>query len=306
MAETELTEFRVGYRRVKERIEQYLPSTGLLFILPVFLTILVLLLYPMINTFWVSVQPAQGVGLTLNNYQTMLSSPWFGQVFVNSIVWVVAGVTLQISLGFGLALLLNTSFPRRELVRGLYLIPWITPTVVVGLIFKWMYSPQYGIINWALRWTGVLDESVAWLSDPDLALPALIVAGVWKRLPFVMIMLLAGLQDVDERLQNAAMIDGMPYHARLRHVTLPQLIPVLKIVVLLSIIWCFNQFAIIFVATGGGPVGATETFPVKVYKLGFQQLEFGLSTALSVVMLGIMLLVMAAYIRVLRQQGVEL
>ncbi|ERH00261.1 MAG: hypothetical protein J07HQX50_01421 [Haloquadratum sp. J07HQX50] len=82
--------------------------------------------------------------------------------------------------------------------------------------------------------------------------------------------------------------------------------PVLKIVVLLSIIWCFNQFAIIFIATGGGPVGATEIFPVKVYKLGFQQLEFGLSTALSVVMLGIMILVMIAYIRVLRRQGVKL
>lgn len=306
MAKTEVEGVRAGYRRVKKQVETYVPNAGLLFILPVFLLILTLLLYPMFNTFWLSVQPDQGIGFTLNHYQTMFSSPWFGQVFVNSVVWVVAGVVLQISFGFGLALLLNTPFPNRELVRGLYLIPWITPTVVVGLVFKWMYSPQYGIINWALRWTGVLDESIAWLSDPDLALPALIIAGLWKRLPFVMIMLLAGLQDVDKRLQNAAVIDGMPYRARLRHVTLPQLMPVLKIVVLLSIIWCFNQFAIIFIATGGGPIGATETFPVKVYKLGFQQLNFALSTALSVVMLAIMLLVMVAYIRVLRQQGVEL
>jgi multiple sugar transport system permease protein len=211
-----------------------------------------------------------------------------------------------VGVGFALALLLNTPFPRQKLVRGLYLVPWITPTVVVGLVFKWMYNPQFGIINWALRWVGLLDESIAWLSSPDLALYALIVAGLWKRFPFVMIMLLAGLQDVDQRLQDAAAIDGIPYHARLRHVTLPQLMPVLKIVVLLSIIWCFNQFAIIFIATGGGPVGATETFPVKVYTLGFQQLEFGLSTALSVVMLGIMIVVMFGYIRVLRRQGVKL
>jgi len=291
---------------IRTRVRKYGPSAGALFVLPVFFLILSLLLYPMLNTFWLSVQPPQGTGFTLEHYRTMVSSSWFGQVFWNSAVWIVLGVVLQVSVGFALALLLNTPFPRRKLVRGLYLIPWITPTVVVGLVFKWMYSPQYGIINWTLRWGGILDESVAWLSNPDLALYALIIAGLWKRFPFVMIMLLAGLQDVDQRLQDAAAIDGLPYHAQLRHVTLPQLVPILKIVVLLSVIWCFNQFAIIFIATGGGPVGATETFPVKVYTLGFEQLDFGLSTALSVVMLGAMTVVMIAYIRVLRRQGVQL
>lgn len=295
-----------NYNLMKTRLREYSPSAGAFFVLPVFLLILTLLLYPMLNTFWLSVQPPAGVGVTLENYRTMFASDWFGQVFRNSVIWVVLGVVFQVGVGFALALLLNTPFPRQKLVRGLYLVPWITPTVVVGLVFKWMYNPQFGIINWALRWVGLLDESIAWLSSPDLALYALIVAGLWKRFPFVMIMLLAGLQDVDQRLQDAAAIDGIPYHARLRHVTLPQLMPVLKIVVLLSIIWCFNQFAIIFIATGGGPVGATETFPVKVYTLGFQQLEFGLSTALSVVMLGIMIVVMFGYIRVLRRQGVKL
>lgn len=297
---------RANYDGLRRWIARHRPNPGILFILPVFLLILTLLLYPMVNTFWLSVQPAEGTGVTLANYETMFTADWFGQVVWNSAVWVVLGVILQVSVGFALALLLNTPFPRRKLVRGLYLIPWITPTVVVGLVFKWMYNPQFGIINWVLRWTGILDSSIAWLSNPDLALFALILAGVWKRFPFVMIMLLAGLQDVDDRLQNAAIIDGVPYHARLRHVTLPQLMPVLKIVVLLSIIWCFNQFAIIFIATGGGPVGATETFPVKVYTLAFEQLDFTLSTSLSVVMLGTMLLVMFGYIRVLRRQGVRL
>ena len=306
MSGFERQRLKQNYDVLREWVREYQVSVGALFVLPVFTIILLLLLYPMLNTFWLSVQPTTGIGFTLENYQTMLSADWFGQVFWNSALWVVVGVSLQVGVGFGLALLLNTPFPRQKLVRGLYLVPWITPTVVVGLIFKWMYDPQFGIINWALRWSGLLDSSIAWLSNPDLALYALIIAGLWKRFPFVMIMLLAGLQDVDERLQNAAAIDGVPYFARLRHVTLPQLMPVLKIVVLLSIIWCFNQFAIIFIATGGGPIGATETFPVKVYKLGFQQLEFGLSTALSVAMLGIMILVMIAYIRVLRRRGVKL
>ena len=306
MSDYDSSRIRSSYVIIKERIWDYKISPGAIFVLPVFFLIISLLLYPMLNTFWLSIQPEQGVGFTLQHYEQMLSSTWFGRVMWNSAVWVVLGVVGQISVGFGLALLLNTSFPRRKLVRGLYLLPWITPTVVVGLVFKWMYSPQFGIINWVFRWTGLMDNSIAWLSNPSLALPALVVAGLWKRFPFVMIMLLAGLQDVDDRLEQAAILDGAPYHARLRHVTLPQLMPVLKIVVLLSIIWCFNQFAIIFTATGGGPVGATETLPVKVYLLGFSNLQFNLSATLSVVMFALMFIVMLGYIRILRRRGIEL
>lgn len=306
MSSYEPSRIRSSYTNIKKRFQNYEISPGAIFILPVLLLIVGLLLYPMLNTFWLSIQPEEGIGFTLQYYEQMLSSSWFGRVMWNSVVWIVLGVVGQISVGFGLALLLNTSFPRRKLVRGLYLLPWITPTVVVGLIFKWMYSPQFGIINWIFRWTGVMDNSIAWLSDPNLALPALVVAGLWKRFPFVMIMLLAGLQDVDDRLEQAAILDGAPYHARLRHVTLPQLMPVLKIVILLSIIWCFNQFAIIFAATGGGPVGATEILPVKVYQLGFSSLQFNLSATLSVVMFALMLIVMTVYIYILRERGVEL
>jgi multiple sugar transport system permease protein len=306
MSSYELSRIKSSYVTIKQRFQNYEISPGAIFVFPVLFLIIALLIYPMLNTFWLSIQPDQGIGFTLQYYGKMLSSAWFGRVMWNSAIWVVLGVVGQISVGFGLALLLNTSFPRQKLVRGLYLLPWITPTVVVGLVFKWMYSPQFGIINWIFRWTGLMDNSIAWLSDPSLALPALVVAGLWKRFPFVMIMLLAGLQDVDKRLEQAAILDGAPYHARLRHVTLPQLMPVLKIVVLLSIIWCFNQFAIIFTATGGGPVGATETLPVKVYLLGFSNLQFNLSATLSVVMFTLMFIVMFVYIRILRKRGVEL
>lgn len=305
MSETKSSHPTAVYGRIKRRLADTRISPGAIFILPTFLLIAGLLLYPMINTFLLSLGITEG-GFTLANYRALVSADWFVRLIRNSVVWVVLGAFLQIAFGFALALLLNTKIPGKKVLRGLYLLPWITPAVVVGLVFKWMYNPQFGIINHVLVELGLIGSAIGWLSNPDLALFSLIIAGVWKRFPFVMIMLLAGLQDVDDQLQNAAIIDGAPYLARMRHVTLPQLMPVLKIVVLLSVIWCFNQFAIIYTATGGGPIGSTMIFPVKVYELGFQQLDFGLSTALSVLMFGIMLVFMLVYMRVLRSRGVDL
>jgi multiple sugar transport system permease protein len=293
------------FERVKEQLEEYRINAGVLFILPTFLLIASLLLYPMIRTFLLSVGLPE-TGFTLNNYRELVTADWFYPLIRNSVVWVVLGALLQITFGFGLALLLNTKIPGKKYLRGLYLLPWITPAIVVALVFKWMYNPQFGIINHVLMGTGLIDSGIGWLSNPDLALFSLVIAALWKRFPFVMIMLLAGLQDVDDQLQNAAIIDGAPYLARMRHVTLPQLMPVMKIVVLLSVIWCFNQFAIIYAATGGGPLNSTIIFPVQVYDLGFQQLNFGVSTALSVLMFAIMAVFMIVYMRVLRSQGVEL
>lgn len=293
------------YDQLRERLGSLGINPGLAFILPTFLIILGLLLYPMIDTVRISLG-LDGGGLTFEYYRELLTADWFNRVVKNSVVWVAVGTLLQLIVGFGLALLLNTKIPGKKWLRALFLLPWITPAVVVALVFKWMYNPQFGIVNHVLTQIGIIDSPMAWLSNPDLALPALIIAGVWKRFPFVMIMLLAGLQDVDDQLQNAAIIDGAGYFARMRHVTLPQLMPVLKIVLLLSVIWCFNQFAIIYTATGGGPIGSTMIFPVKVYELGFQQLNFGLASALSMIMFGIMVIFMMVYMRVLRRQGVEL
>ena len=305
MSETNVTQSISSLNRLKERLRESGVNAGVAFILPTFLLIAGLLLYPMVNTLLLSVGLTEG-GFTLSFYETLFTANWFGRVVRNSAVWVILGAFLQIVVGFGLALLLNTPLPKKKYLRGLFLLPWITPAVVVALVFKWMYHPQFGILNHLLMQVGILGSPIQWLSNPDIALFSLIVAGVWKRFPFVMIMLLAGLQDIDDQLTNAAIIDGAPYFARMRHVTLPQLMPVLKIVVLLSVIWCFNQFAIIFAATGGGPIGSTMIFPVKVYELGFQQFNSGLATALSVIMFGIMVLFMIAYMRTLRSQGVEL
>lgn len=284
-------------------------NVGTLFVLPALLLLAIEVVYPLFRTIWLGMHASEGSTynwVAFQNYITIVNAEWFGTVIVNTVIWTVLGVALQFLLGFIAALLLNTQFKGRTLVRGLLIIPWVTPGIVVAIIFQWMYSPQFGIINRFLAEVGVISEYVAWLSEPSMALYAIIVAISWKGFPFVMVMVLAGLQNVDEQLHRAAIIDGAPRWARFWHVTIPQLTPVLKVTLLLTVIWTFNNFVLIFVMTGGGPVGSTMVLPLKVYKLAFDTFQFGLASALSVFMFAIMSVFMAMYIRALQSKGVEL
>lgn len=279
-------------------IEKFSP--GVLYIAPVFVLILALLLYPMFQTIALSL--SEGV----NTFISLFRTDWFSPVFATTVVWTVVAGSLQLIIGFSVALLINTAFWGRKSVRGLLLIPWVTPAIVVAMIFEHMYDPHFGILNHLFVYLGLFDEPTTILGSTSLALPALIAAAVWKRFPFVMIMVLAGLQDVDESLKQAAIIDGAPYHARLRHVTLPQMMPILKVVILLTIIWTFNHFVIIYATTRGGPSGATSVMAVKVYQLAFRNLDYALSSALAVVMLVVMAAFIVLYIRWLKRTGVNL
>jgi multiple sugar transport system permease protein len=279
---------------------------GILFILPTFLLLLGLFLYPTLRAIWLSLGTAPGQEL-FGIYASMFRAQWFRTVLQNSFVWIILGTILQLIVGFGLALLIHTTrMSGKQYIRGLFLLPWITPGVVVGLTFRWMYGPNFGITNSILKQAGLIQSSIGWLSDPSIALFAVMFAALWKRFPFVLIMTLAGLQSVDSQLYNAALLDGAPLHARLRHVVIPQLLPVLKVVILLSVIWNMNQFVIVFTMTGGGPVDATSIFAVEVYQQAFSQFNYQEASALAIVMLGIMIVFIAYYIRALRQRGVDL
>jgi len=301
---------RTGYSETRSRLSDIGLNAGILFILPAVLLMLVLITYPLIETVRLSLYNLSSGGVEsfvgLTKYVDMITADWFSNVMINTFVWVVGGVALQLFVGFALALLLHTKYPGKSAVRAGYLIPWVTPTIVTAIIFKWMYDPTFGIINKLLVSGGLLDASIAWLSNTDTAMIAVIGSALWKQFPFVLIMVLAGLQGIDESLHNAAKIDGAPFFARLRHVTIPSLLPVLKIVVLLTVIWMFNQFVLVFTMTGGGPVGATNVLSVKVYRLAFEQFRYGDASALSVAMILIMLAFIYFYIRALRRRGANI
>ena len=189
------------------------------------------------------------------------------------------------------------------MVRTVALLPWIIPGVVVGLIWEWLYQPNYGVINDLLIKAGWLHDRIAWLSTPDLAMAAVVFTNVWRGIPFFAIMLLAGLQAIPEELYEAARIDGAGVVDRFWFVTLPLMRPIIVVATATRIIWTFNYADLIFVMTSGGPANATQITSTYTLLQAYSNLDFGYAAALSVVLLLIMLAFTAAYLRV--THGVE-
>jgi multiple sugar transport system permease protein len=239
----------------------------------------------------------------LGNYIRLVHDGVFWLTLWNSIVWVFGSVLLQFLAGFGAALLLHQAFRGRALVRTLTLLPWIIPGVVVGLIWEWLYQPNYGLINDLLLKAGWMHDRVAWLSSPDLAMAAVVFANVWRGIPFFAIMLLAGLQAIPDELYEAAHVDGAGVLGRFWHITLPLLRPIIVVATATRIIWTFNYADLIFVMTGGGPANATQITSTYTLMQAYSNLDFGYAGALSVVLLLVMLAFTAAYLRITR--GVE-
>jgi len=246
-------------------------------------------------------QDYQFIGL--GNYVRLVQDPVFWLTLWNSVVWVFGSVVLQFVAGFAAALLLHQTFRGRALVRTLTLLPWIIPGVVVGLIWEWLYQPNYGVINDLLLRAGLMQERVAWLSSPDLAMGAVVFTNVWRGIPFFAIMLLAGLQAIPDELYEAAQVDGAGVTSRFWHITIPLLRPIIVVATATRIIWTFNYADLIFVMTGGGPANATQITSTYTLMQAYANLDFGYAGALSVVLLLVMLAFTAAYLRITR--GVE-
>jgi multiple sugar transport system permease protein len=239
----------------------------------------------------------------LANYLRLVHDPVFWLTLWNSFVWVFGSVVLQFVAGFAAALLLHQAFTGRAVVRTVALLPWIIPGVVVGLIWEWLYQPNYGVINDLLIKVGWLHDRVAWLSSPDLAMAAVVFTNVWRGIPFFAIMLLAGLQAIPEELYEAARIDGAGVVDRFWFVTLPLMRPIIVVATATRIIWTFNYADLIFVMTGGGPANATQITSTYTLLQAYSNLDFGYAAALSVVLLLVMLAFTAVYLRV--THGVE-
>jgi len=240
---------------------------------------------------------ARAVGF--DNYADILRGEEFWTALRVNLVWTAGSLVLQVALGVGIALLLNRSFRGRSLARALILFPYLMPTVVAVLIWQWMLNDVYGVVNAGLALIGVPPPD--WLGSMPNAMLTTIVIGSWKVFPFVVIAVLAGLQSIPAQLYEAAMVDGASAWSRFWDITVPRLRGVLFVVVLLRAIWDFKEFDLIFLLTGGGPVVATTTLPLLVYKEAFQLLEMGRASAVAVAMLLIMVVLIAAYFRILRQ-----
>jgi multiple sugar transport system permease protein len=251
----------------------------------------------------VLIRPQDYKFIGLGNYVRMVNDPTFWLTLKNSFVWVFYSVSLQFLLGFAAALLLNAPFKGRAFYRTINLLPWIIPGVVVALIWEYLYQPNYGPINDILRRVGVMREPVAWLSNVDLAMPAVVFTNIWRGIPFFAIMILAGLQAIPDDIYEAATVDGADVLQRFWHVTLPMLRPIIVVATATRIIWTFNYADLIFVMTNGGPANATQITSTYTLLQAYTDLDFGYAATLSVILLVIMLVFTALYLKCTK--GVE-
>lgn len=220
----------------------------------------------------------------LRNYEIILTSKVFWHSVWVTLIFTVGFVTFSTIIGFAMAMLLNQEFFGRGLARGLLIIPWATPWLVIGILWKWYADGSVGGLNALLVGLGITSEYKNFLSDPNSALILAITASVWRQASFAGILLLAGLQTLPGELYEAADLDGANWWQKLQNVTIPWLRPVLVTVTVLNIIYAFLQFDVIFAMTQGGPGDATQVLSVLIYRQLFVVTQIGLGSALAVVL----------------------
>lgn len=274
---------------------------GIVLIAPAVMIFGAVIVYPLVSAiynslFAIDTPTLQGHWVGFGNYVTLLQSRQFWAALYQNAIWTVGTVTLQLLLGVATALLLNTRILFRSLARSLILFPYFVSSVVAVLIWRWLFNDLYGILNHALMDAEIIDMPIDWLGQMPNATISVIVVGTWKHFPFVVIAVLARLQTIPPQLYEAAAMDGATAWGRFCDVTLPQLRDVLAIVVLLRTIWDFKEFDIIFLMTGGGPLGKTQTIPLLVYQQAFGLNQMGMASATAVVMMALMLVFIAIYL----------
>jgi multiple sugar transport system permease protein len=238
---------------------------------------------------WSVIEPEKPF-VGLDNYRDMVGDERFTGAVLNTAYFTGGSVPITMAIGLMLAMLLNQPIRLRTLFRVAFYLPVVTPFIVSALLWKWLYNGDFGLFNHYLLKGHIIDEPLLWLSDKDLAMPAVILMTIWAGVGFSMVIYLAGLQSIPEELYESAMLDGAGWWARLRHITIPMLRPTTLFLLVIGIIGSLQVFTQIFVMTSGGPVNKTTTMVYYMYLWGFKYYDMGyastLAFALFVMMLG--------------------
>lgn len=282
---------------------------GYFFILPSMVAVSLIIIYPLYLTIKLSLYEVQiydilnlpNVPPTLENYVSMVHSPLFWRALLTSAIYTVSVTGVSFLIGLGTALLLNKKFRGRKLARSLVVLPWAIPAAIAGMIWMWIFEAQFGLANFMLRKVFLI-SSVRWLFNPTTALSAVIVVSIWKNYPFFTLMLLAGLQTIPRELYEAAEVDGAAIFRQFASITLPALRPIIAVSVVLSTLWAFRHFDIIYVMTGGGPARRTETLAVQIYQESFKFFNVSYASALGVTSLIVSIIVVVVFMRLLMKE----
>jgi len=266
---------------------------GWALVAPAILVVVGMVAYPFLNAVRMSftdkmIGRGEGRWVGLANYRYILAWPEFTQMVVRTVLFTVAAVLLKTVVGLIVASALTQTFKGRNILRGIFMLPWILPTYIIVLVWRWIFDGQTGVLNQILVSWGVVQSNVPWLARPNSAIGALIFVLTWKGYPFYGLTFLAGMQSISKELYDAAKVDGAGRIGRFVHVTLPGIRSVMTVVILLSTIWTMNDFQTPFLLTGGGPSNKTEVFTILTYNLAMQNFRLGEGAAVPILMLPIL------------------
>jgi len=254
--------------------------------------------WPLGRQMWLSLTdtrltgPNDGVYIGLANYKALLADPQFYTSMNVTVLYTVLTVVLGVTLGIISALAINTPFRGRAVIRAILLFGWAVPTVATTLVWLWMYNGQSGIFNDIAMGLGF--ERIRWLNSVEMALPSIMLVTVWQVAPFVMLVVLAALQSVPEEVREAARVDGADALNVFRNVTMPHILPTVQLVSLLVAVWSIRRFELIYLLTGGGPIGKTSTLVVQIRQTAFEDYDLGLASAYGAV--GLLLALLVAFV----------
>ena len=295
------------WRAAANAIDARLPQ---LFLVPGIVCLILVIAYPVAYNLVVSFTDASLIypGLTfvgLENFETTLKDPAFWTAALHTLQWTVLSVAGQLLLGLGAALALERISGGRTAFRLALIVPWAFPAIVMAFGWRFMLDPLYGVANHVLMIVGAIDAPMAPLSERPLAMPIVVLMNIWFGFPFMMVSIIAGLATIPHELYEAARVDGARLWQEFWYITLPGLWQIIGVLVVLRTIWVFNNFEFIFLTTGGGPVDATTTLPIYAFQVGWQRYDLGRMAAVAIVMIALLSLLLAIYVRLLRRRDQE-
>jgi len=279
----------------------FISPTGILIIVLMIVPIVMVIGYSLLDNV-ITTPESKFAGLA--NYIAVFTDPNFLNAVKNTLIFTVCSVVAHLVLGLGFALMLNSPLLgrlSRAVFRVIFILPWLFTAAIIAILWRLILDPN-GVINYVLVQTGLIHTGVAWFATPATALLAVTVMNIWAGYPFFMISLLAGLQGIPNELYEAAAVDGTNWFQRFRHVTLPQLRPVIVSMAVLDLIWTSQQFALIWMTTGGGPLHATEMLSTYTYKQAFSEYEFSTASAAAVIVLLLTMVLAFFYVRQQRER----
>jgi len=271
-----------------------------LLLLPAIAVLIAFMLYPIVYVFLMSLYKTNRIGnlvrfIGMGNFKNLFSRREFWEVTIRSVIWTVLAVSAKTLAGLLIALLLNVDFKGRKIARTLVILPWASSVPVSAMLWQWTYNYDFGLLNYTLKITGLWKNPPHWLAYPLPAFFANLYVDIWIGIPFMALVFLAGLQSIPPNLYEVAEVDGTNLWQKFYHITLPLLKPVLLIATLLSSLWTFNDFNVIYILTKGGPVNSTDILITFIYKYAFTFLKFGRAAAMAVITFGILLILSLLY-----------